>query len=97
MSFLPGKDCIEYIETICTADVKNLNDGGSTLTVFTNENGGILDDLIITKCLDDQLYVVSNAARKQHDMQHLQNALVSDKLNMTPNKDINVIFVSGSF
>lgn len=72
-----GNDCVEYIETVCTADVKNLNIGGSTLTVFTNKNGGILDDLIITKCCEDQLYLVSNAARKQHDMQHLQNALVS--------------------
>lgn len=73
---LSGKDCIEYMESVCTADIHNLIKGGSTLTVFTNENGGILDDLIVTKCSEDHLYVVSNAARKHHDMQHLRNALV---------------------
>lgn len=65
------------MESVCTADIQGLNDGSSTLTVYTNERGGILDDLIVTKCAADHLYVVSNAARKQHDMQHLKNALVS--------------------
>lgn len=46
------------------------------LTVFTNERGGILDDLIVTKILQDHLYVVSNAARKDHDQKHLLGALV---------------------
>lgn len=74
-----GNDCIEYIESVCTADVQNLEDNSSVLTVFTNENGGILDDLIITKIVNDHLYIVSNAARKDHDQKHLLNALVSKR------------------
>lgn len=72
-----GSDCVEYFESICTADVRGLQNSAASLTVFTNEQGGILDDLIVTKIDSQHLYVVSNAARKDHDMQHMKNALVS--------------------
>lgn len=74
--FLKGKDCVEYLESVCTADIRGLGDNVAVLTVFTDARGGILDDLIITKIAEDSLYVVSNAARKHHDQQHLLNALV---------------------
>lgn len=74
--FFLGKDCIHYLESVCTADIVNLSKNAAVLTVFTNERGGILDDLIITKILDDHFYVVSNAARKEHDQKHLLKALV---------------------
>ncbi|KAH0547360.1 hypothetical protein KQX54_018879 [Cotesia glomerata] len=58
----------EFLESLTTADLKNLKPGGSTLTVFTNDQGGILDDLIITKDAEDRFYVVSNAGRRDCDI-----------------------------
>lgn len=72
-----GQGVLDYFETICTADLKALPKGVGTLTVFTDEKGGILDDLIVTKIDDDHLYVVSNAAMKQSDQKHMQYALVN--------------------
>lgn len=72
-----GKNCLQYFETICTADLNALPKGTGTLTVFTDEKGGILDDLIVTKLEEDHLYVVSNAACKQHDQKHMLYALVN--------------------
>ncbi|XP_057321702.1 aminomethyltransferase, mitochondrial [Microplitis mediator] len=63
-----GKNSGEFLESLTTADLKNLKIGGATLTVFTNDNGGILDDLIITKDGDDRFYVVSNAGRRDADI-----------------------------
>lgn len=83
-----GKDCVDFLESTCTADIGNLEHGSGTLTVFTNETGGILDDLIVTKVNDDLLYVVSNAARKNHDQQHLLKALVREGI------DKNMIFIT---
>lgn len=62
-----GRDAVECFETLCTADIQGLAKRSGALTVFTNDNGGILDDLIVTKVNDRFLYVVSNAARKEHD------------------------------
>lgn len=53
-----------------------MKDGSSTLTVFTNENGGILDDLIITKVENNHLYIVSNAARSEHDIHLMLKGIV---------------------
>ncbi|KAM0729542.1 Aminomethyltransferase, mitochondrial [Formica fusca] len=66
-----GKDAGEYLESLTTCDLKNLNKGTATLTVFTNDKGGILDDLIITKDDEDRYFLVSNAGRRNEDTQLL--------------------------
>jgi len=74
-----GTDGITYMDTMVTANVRDLPKGSAVLTVFTDENGGILDDLIITKIEEDHLYVVSNAGRKDHDQAHMLAALEAHK------------------
>lgn len=39
-----------------------------TLTLLTNEKGGIVDDLIVTNTSEDHLYVVSNAGCADKDL-----------------------------
>lgn len=68
-TYITGKDAIECFESITTADIQGLDKGAGSLTVFTNEKGGILDDLIVNRVNAKFLYVVSNAARKDHDSQ----------------------------
>ena len=40
-------------------------------TFFTNEEGGIMDDLMVAN-LGDHLFVVVNAACKEQDINHLE-------------------------
>lgn len=44
---ITGKDRVAFMETLICADVAGLKDGEASLTVFTNEKGGIIDDAII--------------------------------------------------
>ena len=37
------------------------------LALFTNESGGILDDLIVNKVSETELYIVSNASMADQD------------------------------
>lgn len=76
-TYVRGKDAIECFESICTADIGGLANNSGTLTVFTNANGGILDDLIVTKVHDDLLYVVSNAACRVQDSAIISESVVS--------------------
>lgn len=76
-TYVRGKDAVECFESICTADIKGLANNSGTLTVFTNSNGGIFDDLIVTKVTNDLLYVVSNAACRHQDMNIMQECVVS--------------------
>lgn len=92
-TYVRGKDAISCFEQLCTADIIGLPDNTGTLTVFTNAVGGILDDLIVTKVRSDLLYVVSNAARKVHDMGLIQNAVNEFQ---RAKKDVSVEFLSPS-
>ncbi|KAI8321274.1 aminomethyltransferase, mitochondrial-like protein [Martensiomyces pterosporus] len=66
-----GRDRHRFLEHLVVADLQELPVGGSTLSLFTNEQGGIEDDTIITQ-QKDSLYVVSNAGCADKDLAHLQ-------------------------
>lgn len=59
--FIFRKDRVKFIEGLCVGDVEGLRDNSGTLSVFTNERGGIIDDFIVSKTSLGYLYVVSNA------------------------------------
>lgn len=42
-------------------DVAGLPNGSGSLSVFTNEKGGIIDDTVVTRVADDEIYLVVNA------------------------------------
>ncbi|KAJ2786255.1 hypothetical protein GGI15_001661 [Coemansia interrupta] len=65
-----GKDRHRFLEHLVVGDLKELPVGGSTLSLFTNEQGGIEDDTIVTQ-QQDSLYVVSNAGCADKDLAHL--------------------------
>ncbi|XP_045778871.1 aminomethyltransferase, mitochondrial [Maniola jurtina] len=84
-----GKDCISWFESICPVDLKGMPLGTGSLTVFLNEKAGIIDDLIVSKVKEDQLYVVSNAGRLEVDKQHMKETSERFRKN---GKDVTVEF-----
>ncbi|MCF6303635.1 MAG: glycine cleavage system aminomethyltransferase GcvT, partial [Devosiaceae bacterium] len=68
---------LSALEAIFPGNLKNLKPGGMRYTVLLNENGGIEDDLIVTRPADGQaakgtIFIVVNAARKHHDLAVMQ-------------------------
>ena len=59
------------VETLVPSDIAGLKEGQARLTVLLNEDGGILDDLIITRPIGEaaqgSLYIVVNGAVKDAD------------------------------
>ncbi|KAM3961129.1 aminomethyltransferase, mitochondrial [Aphomia sociella] len=84
-----GKDSIAWFESLCPVDLNGMADGSSALTVFLNNNGGIIDDLIVTKVNNETLYIVSNAGRLEIDKQHMTE---SSELFKKQGKDVNLNF-----
>lgn len=68
---LRGDHRIEDLETLVPGDVQALKPGRMRYSLFTNERGGVIDDLMITR-RDEDLYVVVNASRVDADMAHLE-------------------------
>ena len=68
----------EEMETIFPADILGMKKGQMRYSFLLNEEGGILDDLIITR-LDDALFrLVVNASRRREDFEYLRERLPSD-------------------
>lgn len=69
---LMGRQAIPFLESLVIADVAGLKDGTGTLTVFTNEKGGAIDDSVITKVNDQHIYLVVNAGCRDKDLAHIE-------------------------
>lgn len=69
----------KLIEILVPSDIQGLKPGQARLTVLLNEEGGILDDLIITRPRQPHqqgmLYIVVNGAMKQQDWALMQEKL----------------------
>uniref|UniRef100_A0A6I8NPV2 Aminomethyltransferase, mitochondrial n=1 Tax=Ornithorhynchus anatinus TaxID=9258 RepID=A0A6I8NPV2_ORNAN len=68
-----GRDRVKLMESLVVGDIAELKQNQGMLSLFTNEEGGIIDDLIVTNTSDNHLYVVSNAGCCEKDMTLMQN------------------------
>jgi aminomethyltransferase len=78
-AFLVGPDhetTARALETLVPADILGLAPGRQRYTQFLNDEGGILDDLMVTRsgdpAEDGVLMLIVNAARKEADYAHLE-------------------------
>lgn len=71
---LKGENVAAELEKLVPVDVVELGEMKQRYALFTNEQGGVMDDLMITN-VGDHLYLVVNAACKEQDINHLQTHL----------------------
>ncbi|WP_299013436.1 glycine cleavage system aminomethyltransferase GcvT [uncultured Photobacterium sp.] len=74
---LHGVNAAKALEALVPVDIIDLPAGKQRYAFFTNEQGGILDDLMVTN-LGDHLFVVVNAACKEKDIAHIKAHLPDD-------------------
>ncbi|MCE0915425.1 glycine cleavage system aminomethyltransferase GcvT [Pseudomonas sp. NMI760_13] len=69
---LRGSDAAQALESLVPVDIIDLPVGMQRYAMFTNAEGGILDDLMVANLGDDTLFLVVNAACKDQDLAHLR-------------------------
>jgi aminomethyltransferase len=65
------EDAALALETLVPVSLLALSEGRQRYALFTNEDGGILDDLMVAN-RGDHLFLVVNAACKDADIEHLR-------------------------
>ena len=73
---LVGDDAAAALETLVPVDVVGLAPSRQRYALFTNDAGGILDDLMVTRRAD-HLFLVVNAGCKAADIAHLRATIAS--------------------
>ena len=79
---IKGAGIAQALEKLIPVDIEALGQYKQTYGVLTNEQGGILDDLIITRWAEDEFFLVVNAGCKQQDISHLQKHLNGFEFNI---------------
>jgi aminomethyltransferase len=79
---LTGAGAAHALEALVPGDVEGLAPGAIRYTMFTNEAGGILDDLMVGNA-GDHLALVVNAACKGADVAHLR-ARIGERIKVEP-------------
>ena len=92
--FINGKeDLTEDLEKIFPVDLKKLNLNQSKYSFLMNEEGGIYDDLIITK-LQERYLIILNAACKDRDFKIIKKKL-KNKYEMNLDENLSLIAIQG--
>lgn len=74
---LHGEHAAAALEKLMPVDIVGIPQGKQRYAIFTNEDGGIMDDMMVAN-YGDHLYVVVNAACKDQDIAHLRANLSDD-------------------
>jgi len=88
-----NEDLVLELEKIIPTDLKKIKLNQSKYSFLTNEQGGIYDDLIITK-VEKGFNIVLNAACKNNDYKIINNSL-GNKFKLTLYKNLSLIALQG--
>lgn len=64
---ITGKTALELIQKVCSNDASKLIDGKAQYTCMPNEDGGIVDDLIVYRMNEEKFLLVVNASNIEKD------------------------------
>jgi len=90
---LIGAGADAALETLVPVDIVDLGVNKQRYALFTNEQGGILDDLMVCR-REHELFVVVNAGCKDQDIAHMQKHL-SGKCEVKPLPDQALLALQG--
>jgi aminomethyltransferase len=92
---IKGPHALDLIQRVTTNDASKLVDGQAQYTCLPNENGGIVDDLIVYKIKDNDYFIVVNASNIEKDWNWISQFNTKDAEMKNISDDICLFAVQG--
>lgn len=93
---ITGKEVVPFLRFVFANDVAKLKNHGDALyTCMLNENGGVIDDLIVYRFDDHYFRLVINAGCRDKDMQWLQDQAKKFDVTLRMREDICLLALQG--
>lgn len=73
-----GPDALKNLNHLLTNDYNGMYDGQARYSPMCNEEGGVVDDLIVYKIKDNSYYIVVNASNKDKDFAWMKAHQIGD-------------------
>ncbi|WP_298812966.1 glycine cleavage system aminomethyltransferase GcvT [uncultured Sphingomonas sp.] len=75
---ITGEGVVAALEALLPAEIQKLPFNKARYSLLLNEEGGVLDDLMLTRQAEDRVYMVVNGATKYDDVSHMIEHLPDD-------------------
>ncbi len=92
---LAGPQAEAFLRMLLPNDVARLAEGQALYTCMLNEQGGILDDLIVYRLASGRYRLVANAATREPDLAWIRAHLHDWDARLEPRPDLAMIAVQG--
>lgn len=92
---IKGERAFDFAQYLTINDVSKLSDGGVQYSAMCNENGGIIDDLLVYRINENEYFLVINASNIEKDVNwmHKNNSFGVEILNESD--DYSLLAVQG--
>lgn len=81
---LNGPDCMNLLEYLSTNRIAGKKSGSATYTVWCEEDGFCVDDVIVYLQSDESAFIIANAANREKDLAHIQRNSIGFDVVITP-------------
>ena len=92
---LIGEESEKFLLKLLANDVRKLKDGKALYSTMLNENGGIIDDLIVYKRTENNYRIVVNAGTREKDLAWFEKQIVGFDAKTTEMPNLAMIAVQG--
>ena len=65
--FVTGPNAFKAVQWLVSNDISRLKDGQALYTVMCNEDGGVVDDLVVYRLQEERYLICVNAANREKD------------------------------
>ena len=94
--FVSGEGARRFLQSVLVNDIEKLNPGKGQYTALCQQDGGMIDDLIIYQLSDDKYLLCVNASNIQKDFEWLNSSLGGHKCSIENHSDqISQIAIQG--
>ena len=91
---ITGEGVVPALEALMPADIAGLTLNRARYSLLLNDDGGVLDDLMLTRQGEEQVYMVVNGATKYDDLAHMIERL-PDEVTLNLMEDHALLAVQG--
>lgn len=92
---LDGIDATLYLRRLLANNVDRLVNGKALYTCMLNEQGGVIDDLIVYKMADDFYRIVINAGTREKDLAWMRMQAESFQVKIVERTDLAMLAIQG--
>lgn len=93
--WVEGDGALALLQKVTTNNLQTLKDGQAQYSCLPNENGGIVDDLIIYKINDQKYFLVVNASNIEKDWAHISKYNTDNVVMKNASEELSLLAIQG--